>query len=327
MASINCGSNPNDGLKDMFVNRTQLPRIRAGQCPARRAVFLKPHGILKATWQIDPSFPKEFRIGVFSHDTLAAWVRFSSDTLPTVPDFKTTLGVGIKLFGVPGKKLLNGEEDSLTADFILQNHPVFFVDTAKDMCEFTQAGVVNHDYQPYLDAHPVTKKILDEMAKAESSLLDINYWSCLPYALGNTFVKYKLSPMVATGKIDQRDNPDYLADELKQRMMTADAQFQFFVQFQSNETEMPIDKATVEWDENISKPIPVATLTLHKQNIDAPGQAMYGENLSFNPWHTLPEHKPAGSINEARKLVYKASADLRRMTNGIPQCEPVIPRQ
>lgn len=51
----------------MFVNRTQFPRIRAGQCPARRAVFLKFHGIVKATWQIDPSFPKEWRIGVFNY--------------------------------------------------------------------------------------------------------------------------------------------------------------------------------------------------------------------------------------------------------------------
>lgn len=327
MASINCGSDPNAGLKDMFVNRTQLRRIREGQCPARRAVFLKPHGIVKATWQIDPSFPQQWRIGVFSHDTLTAWLRFSSDTVPGAPDLKTTLGVGIKLFGVPGKKLLDGEEDSLTADFVLQNHDVFFVDTAKDMCEFTQAGVVNHDYKTYLDAHPVTKKILDEMAKPVSSVLDSNYWSCLPYALGEAFVKYKLSPVTVAGNIGQSDNPNYLSDELEQRMLLHDAQFQFFVQFQSNDAEMPLDRATVAWDENISKSVPVATLTLHKQNIEAPGQEMYGENLSYNPWHTLPEHKPAGSINEARRSVYKASADLRRMNNGIPQCEPVIPRQ
>ena len=327
MADIKCGSDPNAGLKDMFVNRTQLPRIRAGQCPARRAVFLKPHGIIKATWQIDPSFPNEWRIGVFSHDTLAAWMRFSSDTVPGAPDFKTTVGVGIKLFGIPGKKLLDGEEDSLTADFVLQNHDVFFVDTARDMCEFTQAGVVNHDYDSYLDAHPVTKKILDEMAKPVSSVLDTSYWSCLPYSLGNAFVKYKLSPVAVSGNIANRDNPDHLADELKERMLLQDTQFQLFVQFQTSEAEMPLDKATVAWNETISVPVPVATLTLHKQNIEAPGQAMYGENLSFNPWHTLPEHKPAGSINEARKLVYKASADMRRSANGVPQCEPAIPRQ
>lgn len=328
MADINCGSDPNAGLQDMFVNRTQLRRIREGQCPAKRAVFLKPHGIVKATWQIHPSFPQQWRIGVFSHDTLTAWLRFSSDTIPDLPDLKKTVGVGIKLFGVPGKKILAGEEDSLTADFILQNHHVFFLDTAKDMCEFTYAGIVLRDYPTYLKAHPVTDQILTDMEKVVGSVLDIDYGSCLPYALGNTFVKYKLSPVTpGTPAPPPENNPDYLSDELKQRLLQQDIQFTFFVQFQTNEAEMPVDKATVAWDENLSKPVAVATLTLHKQNLDAPGQANYGENLSFNPWHTLPEHKPAGSLNEARKLVYKGSADQRRLRNGIPQCEPTIPRQ
>ena len=55
-------------------------------------------------------------------------MRFSSDTSPTSPDLQSTLGVGLKLFGVPGEKAFGGEGD--TADFILQNFPVFFVDNA-----------------------------------------------------------------------------------------------------------------------------------------------------------------------------------------------------
>lgn len=328
MANVDCGSDPTGSLQFMFVDRTQLPRILAGQCPARRPVFSKMHGTVKATWQIDPSFPQQWRMGVFSHDTLTAWIRFSSDTIVGQTDLKATVGVGIKLFGVPGKKLVAGEEDSLTADFILQNHHVFFVDTAKDMCEFTNAGVMLRDYQSYLKAHPVTDTILKEMEKEVSSVVDIDYGSCLPYALGSTYVKYKLSPVSAGAPQPIPEfNQDFLTDGLKQRLLQQDIQFKFFIQFQSNEAEMPIDKGTVVWDENISKPIPVATLTLHQQNIDTPGQLMYGENLSFNPWHTLEEHKPAGSINEARRTVYKASADLRRSRNGVPQCEPTTPRQ
>jgi hypothetical protein len=75
-------------------------------------------------------------------------VRFSSDTVPTSPDLKTTCGIAIKLFGVPGPKLLAPDEDATTHDFLLQNHDVFFVDTARDMCEFTEAGVVHGDGRP-----------------------------------------------------------------------------------------------------------------------------------------------------------------------------------
>ena len=70
----------------------------------------------------------------------------------------------------------------------------------------------------------------------------------------------------------------------------------------------------------------VATLVLARQDIDAPGQPQYGENLAFNPWHALPEHSPMGSLGEARKAVYKASADLRRHFNGLPAEEPDRPR-
>ena len=68
----------------------------------------------------------------------------------------------------------------------------------------------------------------------------------------------------------------------------------------------------------------VATL-VRREDIDAPGQAQYGENLAFNPWHALAEHAPVGSL-EARKVVYKASADLRRYYNGLPFEEPGGPR-
>jgi hypothetical protein len=67
-----------------------------------------------------------------------AAVRFSNDTVPRRPDLNTTLGIAVKLIGVPGSKLL--VENAPTCDFLLQNHDVFFVDTAFDMCEFTHAG-------------------------------------------------------------------------------------------------------------------------------------------------------------------------------------------
>lgn len=40
------------------------------------------------------------------------------------------------------------------------------------------------------------------------------------------------------------------------------------------------------------------------------------ENLAFNPWHSLAEHSPLGSISDARRLAYAASAKVRRAANG-----------
>ncbi len=313
--------NPSGDLKRMFVDVVQDGRIAKGQSPARRPVFLKPHGVASGTFLIKDDLPEKLRVGIFALKTLPAWVRFSSDTLPSVPDFKMTCGLAIKVFDVPGQKLL---DDGTTQDFLFQNHDVFFVDTAKDMCEFTKAGVIEGDYAPYLKSNPQTKRILDEMMKVVPSPLTISYWSVLPYSFGpNGFVKYKLEPeQESESRVVSGHEPDYLAAELIHRLSSADARFKFMVQFQTDEKKMPLDKATVRWLESESQPIHVATLILPRQDITAPGQASYGENLSFNPWHCLKEHTPQGSLSAARKVVYEASAANRRNINGIPTREP-----
>ncbi len=322
-----CATDPVGNLKKMFIDMTMGPRINAGQCPVHRAVFLKPHGVVKADFIMLPGLPEKYRVGIFAHEQFNAWLRFSSDTVPGNPDLKTTAGVGIKLFAVPGKKILEGDEDAGTADFLLQNMNVFFVDTAQDMCEFTRAGVVEHNYNAYLDTHPVTKKILGQMEKVVRSCLTTSYWSGLPYAFGSEYVKYKLEPIPPPYSAPpSQNNNDYLQADLQARLNMAEAQFKFMVQFQTDPEKMPLDKATVAWSETESEPVQLATIVIHKQDITIQGQDSYGENLSFNPWRTLKEHMPKGSINDARRVVYKAGADLRRFKNGVPVVEPITPR-
>lgn len=319
-----CTYEPIPNLERMFVGLVQAQRIRAGQWPARRPVFLKPHGVVHGRFEVVPDLPNELKVGVFGLGALPAWVRFSSDTVPTQPDLKTTCGIGIKLFGVPGKKLLG---DGATQDFLLQNHDVFFVDTATDMCEFTKAGVVDGSYDPYLETHHETDRILKEMKKVEDSVLTCTYWSGLPYAFGeDRFVKYKLEPFATAGTDPPYGDADYLTTDLSRRLLASEARFRFLVQFRTDPEAMPLDRATVRWSEEQSPPVHVATLVLPRQDIADPGQAAYGENLAFNPWHALAAHAPQGSISDARRTVYAASADLRRNANGIALAEPAEPR-
>jgi len=212
---IDCSSNPLNSLIEMFVGVVQTGRVKRGQCPARRPVFLKPHGIVRTTFRIRPDLPVDLRVGLFEGSEYSGWARFSSDAVPTSNDFKTTVGIGIKLFGVPGKKIF-GQEDDTTFDFILQNHDVFFVDTAKDMCEFTKAGVVDGNYGVYLDAHPKTAAILDAMAKPVGSVLASPYWSLMAFSFGpGQFVKYKLEPNISVPPPENGPaDPTYLAADL-----------------------------------------------------------------------------------------------------------------
>ncbi|MFJ9842190.1 LodA/GoxA family CTQ-dependent oxidase [Kitasatospora sp. NPDC101155] len=327
-----CAEDPAGALKQMFVDLTQGVRMARGQDPVRRPVFLKPHGVARGTLTVAEDLPAELRVGFLEAARtrpggLEAWVRFSSDTVPGQPDLKTTLGVGLKLFGVPGPKLLEGYTEAGTQDLLLQNHDVFFVDTAQDMCEFTKAGVVDGSYDKYLAAHPVTAEILDAMAKFEASVLTATYWGVLPYAFGpDRFVKYKL---VSAGcepadpnATPPDEDPTYLGADLVHRLGAGPAAFDLLLQFRTDDEKMPLDMATVRWSESESAPVKVARLTLQQQDVTARGQAAYGENLSLNPWHGLAEHRPIGSISDVRKTVYLASAEQRRDVNGVPTAEP-----
>lgn len=315
--AADCDSNPIEGIREVFIDRTMGPRILAGQQPVRRAVFLKPHGAAYGTFSVSPDLAKEHRIGVFAGSAYPCWLRFSSDTQPLAPDRCSTVGLGMKLFDVPGEKLL--ESAATTQDFILQFVPRFFVPNAVDMCKAMQ------NFGAYLRDHPITQVILDEMAKPIGGVFRTPYWSVVPYRFGATFVKYKV---VAVGESDAPAGASigYLHDDMKARLLAGPVTLQFFLQFFVDEATTPVDDATVTWDEHAAPPQLAATIELPRQDIDAPGQAMYAENLAMNPWHALPVHAPAGSINEARRVVYRASADLRRYYNGVAESEPAAMR-
>lgn len=326
--TVDCAADPIASLKTMFVDMVQAGRIARGQCPASRPVFLKPHGVAAARFHVRPDLPAPYRVGLFAEPghVFDAWVRFSSDTLPALTDYKTTLGIGIKLFDVAGAKLL-GNPNASTFDFLLQNLDVFFVDTASDMCAFTKAGVVDGDYDPYLKAHPKTAQLLDAMAKPVASVLATPYWSGLPFCFGDTYAKYKLEPTVYVDPpLTDPADPTYLATDLATRLKSGEARFRFMVQLRTVPERMPLDEATVVWPEDLSPPVHVADLVIPMQDITSRGQADYGENLSMNIWRVTEPHRPVGSVADARRVVYAAAADLRRTVNGIPLAEPDVPR-
>ena len=66
-----------------------------------------------------------------SRDATKPW--FVSQTGPTtlagIEFLGPIVGIGLKIFGIEGKTLLEDEPDSHTFDYALINHPVFFVNT------------------------------------------------------------------------------------------------------------------------------------------------------------------------------------------------------
>jgi hypothetical protein len=312
-----------EDIRASFIDKFQKVRIAKGEKPAERAVFRKQHGVAKGRLSVADACPDKLRVGLWAQGPFDVWMRWSSDAPPDTPDQKNnTLGFALKLFGVAGPTLAADNPLASTADLIFQNSDVFFVDNARDMAAISS----DKESDAFNAVHERAQLILNEMAKVERSLVTARWSSTLPYALGDAIVKYRLISAQPLADADRGASPNYLAEDIKRRLRAGAVSFVIEAQLFVDDSVTPIDRAAERWEEQIAPFVSVARLDIPAQDIDQPGQAAYGEGLAFAPWRTLYENRPLGSIADARRIAYPASAAVRRSLNGQSMQEPDKPR-
>lgn len=295
--------------------------------PTLRQVHNKMHGLVKAEFTIEKNLPDNLRIGIFKEPkSYCAWVRFSAGNTKLQHDNKLdTRGIGIKLLDVPGDKLLDATKNGNTHDLIFATSPVFF---AKDLKSFhglmTASISPNHLAIPlyFLSNIRMAITALTKVLFKCKHLLEIPYYSISPYRFGDehTAVKYIMRPSAGT-TVEHTGTKDFdhLKTSLKATLAKHDVSYDFFIQFQDQPEQMPIENCSIAWT---SKEIKVATLRMLKQDFDTPERRELGENLMFNPWNSLPEHRPLGGLNRGRKIMYETMSKFRLERNIKPAAEP-----
>jgi hypothetical protein len=299
----------------------------------RRDVHVKAHAVVRAEFIVEPGLPEEFRVGVFKESrTYPAWIRLSNASHEPAEDIKGDVrGFALKLMGVEGEKLIDSQKDATTQDFIFLSTNLFLTKDAKDFYKLVESGALNKkksisDYlgilRYFLPRPRVGIKLLAASRKFPH-LLEMEWFSTTPYLLGGRAVKYALKPWIKTkSALPENPTPNYLRERLTEHLAREGAGFDFMVQFQLDPYREPIENSLVEWKEENTPFHKVATINIPRQSIDSPEQMSFAENLSFNPWHCLPEHRPLGSANRVRKAVYIAISEFRRGRNRVPNTEP-----
>jgi len=304
----------------------KITREKSPNGEVLRDAHPKQHGLVKAKFIINKDLPAQYRIGIFSApQTFDAWLRFSNQSAPIQADKdKDIRGLAVKLLNVPGKKLLTGHENDNNHDFITISTDAFIT---KDVAEFN--ALIKSIIKSKLSAlwfflfHWRVVKNLINANRQFVSPLAIQYFSCTPYLLGDTAVKYTIRPREASkNTLPKTPTDSYLKDIMKQQLRTESVCFDFMIQLQSDPKAMPIEDPGVAWDQKKSPFYSVATIEIPKQEFDSPAQHQYGIEMSFNPWRCLKEHRPLGGINRARKFVYEAISKYRHHENGTQLTEP-----
>ena len=300
---------------------------------ARRDAHPKAHGCVKAEISILDTLPATLAKGMFvPGTTYQAWIRFSNGSGdPTRADIKRDArGMAIKVLGVPGKKLLDDESAATTQDFIMINHPVFFATDPARYRAFLQDGKSDHFYRtlriPFDLGAKGTLIALETRNSRISNPLQTRYWSMVPYQLGTgserQAVKYSARACSsAADPIPKHPAHDYLRDALRNTLQNGDACMEFLVQPRTSDS-MDVEDSRIEWTEAQAPFYKVATIRIGPQTFGTPGQDEFCENLSFTPWHALPEHKPLGVTNRLRKVIYDHISRVRHEMNEAKRREP-----
>lgn len=299
----------------------------------RRDVHVKAHAGVRAEFIVEPGLPEEFRVGVFKEPrTFPAWIRLSNASHIPAEDIKGDVrGFALKLMGVEGEKLIETQRDATTQDFIFLSTNLFLTKDAKEFYKLVESGALNKkksisDYigiLRYFLPRPRVGIKLFAASRKFAHLLEMEWFSTTPYLFGERAVKYALKPWVKTkSELPRKPSNNYLRERLTEHLAREGTGFDFLIQFQLDPYREPIENSLVEWKEEHTPFHKIATIKIPRQQIDSPEQAAFAENLSFNPWHCLPEHRPLGSANRVRKAVYIAISEFRRGRNGVPNTEP-----
>ena len=333
-----------EALIEQILTISKLSMKGKPHPPMLRDQHPKSHGCVEGELIVEKDIPETMKVGVFKESkTYPIWIRFSnggSDRDPKTGDFVPDTvgdvrGMAIKLIDVEGEMVLPEPEHKGEQDFVLMNNPTFFIRDVQGYIDFfpilkaikegkiifkpgepPQAPAeLKAKFQAVAYALPMLQKIRAELT---TSPLEITYWSATPYKLGNQAIKFSVVPHATAERFNPEnaaDKSNYLREAMAKHLASKDAYFDFKIQLQTNAVKMPVEDPTLEWDEQESPYVKVATIRIPSQNFNTEERKCFDEKQSFSPWHTLPEHQPLGGVNRARKRIYGELAKFRNDRN------------
>ena len=222
-------------------------------------------------------------------------------------------------------------------DFIAGGLKTFVSSSIKDYADLFRLRI--HPFSNFfsiMNRHPEafavfgTEPLLRVTSSAAPMVLEKRFSSLLPYAWGDSAVKYRFEPdhdFVRSDKSFSRFDSGYQAKVLTQHLESKDICYVMKIQARPRarsaeenaliEKAFPIEDAKVCWPEPVGaegrvsaefREVARVRIKMGSKAIDE-GTC---ELLAFNPWNGLKAHQPLGSLNRARWAVYRESELVRK---------------
>lgn len=309
---------------------------------AVRSVHAKAHGIVVGELTIDAGLPPELAQGLFAvpgrHKVV---MRFSTNPGDILDDsVSAPRGLALKIFDVSGERLADSQAET-SQNFVLINSPAFSAPDAKkflgslkqlaattDKAEWAKKllSATLRGVETALEAVGGKSAMLSNMGGTPiTHPLGDTYYSAVPFRYGDYIAKFAIAPVspnlveLTGDRVNTSDRPDALREVIGETIIEQGGTWELRVQLNADLDTMPVEDATVEWDEKVSPYRTVARITVEPQmSMGTDLASEVDEQTFFSPWHGLAAHRPLGSVNRARRQSYEMSAEFRSRFNGCP---------
>jgi len=312
-------------VSDQF-NRFQMMNFNE-HMHCLRGTHLKTQGCVVGTFVVHDGLPEYLAQGMFAKPgTYDCIMRYSSLTPKLLPDnVPAPRGIGIKIFGIKGEKIWG--EDKNTQDWTLNNYPILELrdpNTTYDIADSLERNW--NDLPTFADEQ--SKRVDADVATYGSQLprqqmVAMPQYSQSAYRHGDYVAKYGVFPTGEHQKnldkynIKEDDPINILSQFTREFHMKHKVTYSFCAQMLQDLKEQPVDDIGVEWDPKKYPFEQVGTLEFDPQDSWIPEfRVWWDDRITCNTWHGLKDHRPLGSTNRMRRVVYAESRKLRLRVNG-----------
>jgi hypothetical protein len=310
---------------------------------AVRSVHAKSHGHIKGRLIVSESIPDYLKQGMFAiSGTYSVVMRFSTSPGDILDDdVSTPRGVGIKVIGVKGNRLLN--DSAKTQDFLMVNGPAFLKPDAKSFLGGLKLLAKTTDKAEGLKkifsaALRGSEKVIETLGgesptiksiggHPKTNILGETFFTQVPLLYGRYMAKLSLVPvskelLALTNAALSTESPNAIRDAVSDFFHSHGGKWELRAQLCTNLETMPIEDASIVWPEKESPYLTIATIEAYPQESwDEKTSPKIDDRLSFSPWNGIQEHRPLGSVMRARRFAYESSSQFRKQFNGCPMAE------
>ena len=315
-----------------------------------RDAHAKSHGVLRGTLTVPAGLDAPLAQGLFARPgEYPVIARFSTAPGDILADGVAAFrGLALKVLGVDGPKLLAEEADAVTQDFLFTNSPVIPTGDVKSyLAAIRRIEKLAHAPEQVQEVLTATTRLAGEALRAvgvtppagvigqampHTHPLGETYYTNAALRHGDYIAKlavapssYALRPLVGQ-RVDTGD-AFVLRDLIVDFFRMHAAEYEVRAQLCTDLETMPVEDGSVRWPEDEAEGgsayRTVGRLAFPAQEAYSPERRVYADDvLAFTPFHTLPAHRPLGSIMRVRQRAYDASSAFRHRMNARPRAEP-----